>query len=52
MPHLAGYWRIDWIELSKADVTNVLTPAGSGDQVSAAIGPQHADLRLNAHNVP
>lgn len=38
--HLAGYWSVAWIELSRTDVTKALISAGSGDEPATAKGPQ------------
>jgi len=44
--HLAGYWDFEWIELSRADVTKVLIPSGSGDLLSTAKSPDERSPRL------
>ena len=36
--YLAGYWHIEWIEVSSAEVTKILIPAVSGDRSSPANG--------------
>jgi hypothetical protein len=36
--HFAGFWHIDWIEVSRDDVTKLFIPAGGSDQSFAAEG--------------
>lgn len=40
--YLAGYWHIDWIEVFSDNVTELLIPAGGGNQPSGATGPRES----------
>jgi len=45
IPHLWGYWDINWIEVSRADVTRLLIPAGQGHEATATKGLQERSPR-------
>jgi hypothetical protein len=52
IPHLAGSWHVDWVELSRADVTKVLIPDGGGDQPSDARAPHERPPRPGRKSQP
>ena len=52
IPHLAGDWHIDWIEVASADVTKHLIHAGKGNEPVAAKGVQERSPRPRRKSQP